>query len=169
MWKVQNHNSKGSGHNTRSGSTSWSRNGNDRSMTVGPNSCRFDIGCFRAEPTNYNWRLPLSDTTLKCHTGGDQKPNNEKNPASFLDIRQHVLVVVNIHHAFWSILTTSKKEQFPRKRSDEEVKWKIHAKVMYSSNSAGVVGNRVVLGTLKRANKIILARNEDYLTMYAVI
>ena len=36
-------------------------------------------------------------------------------------------------------------------------------------NNAGVVGNRVILGTLKRANKIILARNEDYLAMYADI
>ena len=37
-------------------STSWSLNGNDRSTTVGPDSCRFDIGRFRAKPTNYERR-----------------------------------------------------------------------------------------------------------------
>ena len=62
------------------------------------------------------------------------------NPASFLDI----------HHAFWSILTTPKYKQFPRKRNDEEVKCQILAKATYpSQNKAGVVGNRVILCTLK--------------------
>ena len=43
-------------------STSWSRKGNDRSTTVEPDSCRFDIGRFRAKPTNYERRLHRSDT-----------------------------------------------------------------------------------------------------------
>ena len=40
-------------------STSWLRNGNDRSIY---GSSRFDIGRFRVEPTNYERRLHLSDT-----------------------------------------------------------------------------------------------------------
>ena len=39
---------------------------------------------------------------------------------------------------------------------------------MYSSNNAGIVGNWMILCTLN-ARKIILARNEDYLAMYAEI
>ena len=54
LWKVQNQNIKSSGHNARQ--PSWSLNGNDRSTTVGPDSCRFDIGRFRAKPTNYERR-----------------------------------------------------------------------------------------------------------------
>ena len=54
---------------------------------------------------------------------------------------------MNIHHAFWSILTTSKYQQFPRKRN-VEVKCQILAKAMYSSNNSGVVGNWVILCTL---------------------
>ena len=34
-----------------------------------------------------------------------------------------------------------------------------------SQNNVGVVGKRVILCTLNCANKIILARNEDYLAM----
>ena len=40
---------------------------------------------------------------------------------------------------------------------------------MYSSNNAGVVGNRVILGTFKARKQIILALIEDYLAMYADI
>ena len=53
------------------------------------------------------------------------------------------------------------------KETGEEVKCQILAKAMSSSDNAGVVGSRVILGTLKRANKIIQARN--YLAMYAEI
>ena len=41
-------------------STSWLRNGNDRSIY---GSSRFDIGRFRVELTNYERRLHLSDTS----------------------------------------------------------------------------------------------------------
>ena len=45
-----------------------------------------------------------------------------------------------------------------------------HAKATQSSNNAGVVGNRVILGALKaRKQNYILALNEDYLAMYADI
>ena len=30
------------------------------------NSCHFDIGRFRGEPTNFKWYLHLSDTFVYC-------------------------------------------------------------------------------------------------------
>ena len=65
QWNVENHNIKSCGHNARSALL-------DRGTGAIHDSCRFDIGRFRAEPTNYKFvytrvtHLHIAVPTMTC-------------------------------------------------------------------------------------------------------